>query len=349
MLTHQDVGHRITIRRSIESLDGRQRYSDLVGRLVEMTETEIVVSSDRGVVRIPHTAINAARRMPDQRPLSATGQLERVATAGWPAPERAMLGDWILRAAGGWTARANSALPIGRPECPIPDAVDAVVAWYTERGLRSAIMVPEPIGGRVSTELRGRGWVTNPSVLMQTATLDDIVRLASAQRAEPENRQSAEPENRQDAPRETRQDAPRETRQDAPAVRLDAEATAEWLSVIAAMPRGLPAVARDVITGVQRSRFAGVYDQDGSPMAIARGVIAGDDRWLGLSLIEVRPEARRRGLATAVIKALALWAASEGATMAYLQVEERNHDAVALYQRLGFTTHHRYHTWQPDE
>jgi RimJ/RimL family protein N-acetyltransferase len=72
-----------------------------------------------------------------------------------------------------------------------------------------------------------------------------------------------------------------------------------------------------------------------------------DPRWLGLSLIEVVPAERRRGLAKAVVGALARWAAALGAQRAYLQVEAHNTAAVALYERLGFATHHTYTTWNP--
>jgi ribosomal protein S18 acetylase RimI-like enzyme len=58
----------------------------------------------------------------------------------------------------------------------------------------------------------------------------------------------------------------------------------------------------------------------------------------------VLPEARRRGLARRVIRALADWAADQGATGAFLQVEQRNTPAVTLYRGLGFTTHHTYLT-----
>jgi predicted GNAT family acetyltransferase len=44
-------------------------------------------------------------------------------------------------------------------------------------------------------------------------------------------------------------------------------------------------------------------------------------------------------------QALAQWATTIGARRAFLQVEERNEAAVALYARLGFTTHHTYVTY----
>ena len=40
--------------------------------------------------------------------------------------------------------------------------------------------------------------------------------------------------------------------------------------------------------------------------------------------------------------ALLAWAAELGATTAYLQVLGDNEPALALYEGLGFTTHHAY-------
>ena len=49
--------------------------------------------------------------MPDPR----IQDLERAAALHWQAPETERLGEWRLRAADGFTGRANSALPLGDP------------------------------------------------------------------------------------------------------------------------------------------------------------------------------------------------------------------------------------------
>ena len=51
---------------------------------------------------------------------------------------------------------------------------------------------------------------------------------------------------------------------------------------------------------------------------------------------------RRRGLGRAVMAALLGWGAERGATTAYLQVLGHNAPALALYDSMGFTTHHAY-------
>ncbi len=75
---------------------------------------------------------------------------------------------------------------------------------------------------------------------------------------------------------------------------------------------------------------------------LARGFAAYAEDWIGFRAIEVAPDHRRLGLARAVMAALAGWGAERGATTAYLQVLADNEPAVALYEGLGFQTHHAY-------
>jgi N-acetylglutamate synthase len=63
------------------------------------------------------------------------GDLEAVAAKGWRAPEETRLGGWLLRAARGFTGRANSALAAGDPGMPLTEAVTEVCRWYAARDL----------------------------------------------------------------------------------------------------------------------------------------------------------------------------------------------------------------------
>jgi N-acetylglutamate synthase len=55
------------------------------------------------------------------------------------------------------------------------------------------------------------------------------------------------------------------------------------------------------------------------------------------------PALRRRGVARAVLGALADWSRERGADRVYLQVERDNVPAQALYASMGFKRSHGYH------
>jgi ribosomal protein S18 acetylase RimI-like enzyme len=91
--------------------------------------------------------------------------------------------------------------------------------------------------------------------------------------------------------------------------------------------------------------FAAVVDGDSAKgeavVAIGRAVV--DQRWCGVTALEVVESQRRRGLGNAVMRALLDWGARQGARHVYLQVAEDNTPALELYRRLGIGLHHRYH------
>ncbi len=315
MLGGNDIGHRVVIRWFVGIRDNRPLHSDALGELTAVSETHLTVRTLNGSVEIARSGIVAAKRVPDRRARSATERLELIAAAGWPAPDTARLGDWLLRAAAGWSARGNSALAVGDPGRPIGAAVDAVSDWYRARDLTPAITVPVPLGRRVVPELRRRHWLANPVTLVQTAPLD---RVAPAAEAGPP-------------------DCPA-----CPAVRLEPAPSEEWLAAVGARKGGLPAAARHILTAPAEVRFATGYTEGGALVATARGVL--NAGWLGLSVVGVAPEHRRLGFAARLSRALARWALERGADRAYLQVEEHNLAAIALYAGLGFATAHSYVT-----
>jgi len=309
VLSPEDLGHRVVVRRIAGVRDNRPIFADALGELTELGDAHVTVQTRGGLVRVPKSEIVRAKRVPDRRRLSATEALEHTAAAGWPAPDTERLGQWLLRAAQGWTMRGNSALAAGDPGRPLAQAIDDVTAWYQARELPPAVTVPLPLRSGLGADLTARGWHALPPVLVQTAPLAPLAALGA-------------PDGE---------------------VELAAAPSAAWLAIVAGRKGALPAAAHHILTAVAKVRFASVYTQSGAPAAVARGVVTGD--WLGISLVEVDPAARRRGLARRVTRALAGWAAGEGATRAYLQVEEHNTAAVELYRSLGFTTHHMYRTW----
>jgi GNAT superfamily N-acetyltransferase len=241
--------------------------------------------------------------------------VERAAARAWPPTELAWLGEWRLRAAGGYTGRANSALPIGDPGVRLEAAIEHVMAFYAERGLPPRIDVPLPLASTVQRELIKAGWREECTALVQTVALDDLVANT------PEGAETS----------------------------LSAQLSPAALAIVEGRRGPLPEAARHVLTAVPTLSFC-EYAESGDLLAMARGSVTsgapaedgGDPLWLGLFAIETVPAAQRRGLARQVIGRLARWGLTNGARNAFLQVEQQNSVAVALYEKLGFATHHRY-------
>lgn len=245
-----------------------------------------------------------------------------ITAAGWGFAESTDVDGWHLRSSDGFTHRANSAWPVGPLKRPLPEAVAAVRAWYAERKLPASIQVI--VGSELDLALAelGHGEVT-ARALRQTARVEDVLdTLLSV------------------APigvKESFTDTP----------------TDDWLSLY----RGgdLPPVTKAVLGSGDTMRYATVYDSEsGVPVAVGRAVLipappttapdgATPARWVAINAVETAPDARRRGLAKLVMDGLLEWADENGATDAVLEVTPGNAPAIALYDALGFTTHHEYH------
>ncbi len=314
MLAKHDLGSRVVVRRRAGTRGDRPLFTDVLGELTEVGETSLTVSTSHGVVVVPLAEVHRAKVVPARRGPTAreTAALELAATEAWPPPVVEMLGTWRLRAAGGYTGRANSALPVGDPGMPLPEALDAVIAFYRRQGLPPQVDVPLPLASAVERELRKDGWHAECTVEVQVCPLPELI--------------AATP----DCAGFTLHDTP----------------SPEFLAMLAGSWGQLPAAALHVLTAVPDPVFAQCCDEDGALLARARGSITGQGRWLGVFGVETSPAARRRGLAREAMGVLARWAAGRGATDAFLQVESRNTAALALYAALGFTRHHHYTRYQ---
>jgi ribosomal protein S18 acetylase RimI-like enzyme len=260
--------------------------------------------------------------------------LEHAAAAGWRACQEDRLGDWLLRAAEGFTGRANSALAAGQPGLPLAEAIGKVCAWNAERGLPAMIAVPYPPGqpsaNPLDRVLAGLGWTihTDAATVMTAAAEEVASRPAAAGAAGAAGATMATWATWAASPAgET-------------AAAIDAKPDEAWLARYHYRGQPLPPVAARLVMSAPWQAFGSVR-AGGETIAIGRVAHAGARA--GLTAVEADPRFRRMGLGAAVTSALAAAGAQRGASGIYLQVTDGNAGARALYRRLGFTDHHGYH------
>lgn len=320
-ITTADVGKRVSVRSLIEHGPSGEKFTDTVGVLTSWDNDVLRITRKSGEsVRIAESALVAGKVVPSaparrRGPAASYEELARVSARAWRPVESERLGEWELRAADGFTRRANSVLPLGDPGVPLDEALTSVRRWYAARGLPAYVQTATGAEGAqelLSAELERRGWVREVTAELWVGPLAPVADLGG------------EPSG----------------------VALSREADEAWLARY--QRKGVTEVALRVLGSGASVWFATVPGGGtDAPAAIGRCVV--DGRWAGFAAVEVDPAQRRRGLATTVMAALARRALDEGASAAWLQVEDDNAGARVLYDRMGFAAHHAYHHYRAPE
>ena len=312
------VGQRVVVRRVLRGRTGPSggpAMTDLLG-VMETWQPPIttVRAEDGSVTEIAVADIVSGKPVPPRpspRMRVSPERACRLSNASWPAVHVEEVGDWLLRASGGFSARANSVMAVGDPGLPFPEAVERALSFYAGHGL--------PAWAQVVVGSQDAGWFENAGwVLARPGEADSEFQLGSVARAS----------------REVRRLLPVA----APAAEVSATVTQAWLANDA---RALahPGDAVAVLEGPDEVGFVSVVEDD---VVVAKGRVATDGDWAGITDVWVSPEHRRRGLALVVVDAMLSWSAERGAGTAYLQVRGDNAPGLALYAGLGFRTHHTY-------
>jgi N-acetylglutamate synthase len=242
---------------------------------------------------------------------SAIEELERLAYSSWPAAEVRDLDGWRLRFTGGVTRRANSVFTNdGRGTAPLDDRIGAVENFYRERGEPARFQLsPLARPAELDAELAARGYAVEAPTAIEVAETRAAARSAEGSTA----------------------------------VRIEPRLFDDWFEISGR--RGRFSDTQDVYRGLLerlggRALYALALDSN-EPAAV--GLLVIDAGWAGIFSMLTLPSHRGRGLARALVGAMARQALVRGVERLYLQVERDNRAARRLYAASGFSERYRYH------
>ncbi|RYY82866.1 MAG: GNAT family N-acetyltransferase, partial [Comamonadaceae bacterium] len=209
---------------------------------------------------------------------------------------------WLLPFDHGTIGRAKAAVPLGH--APVsPDVIDGIEARYREQNLPCAFRIADvPAFAPLVDELRRRGYVGAKPTLVQTASVHRMRQVSIARPA-----------------------------------RVDREPDEPWAALF--LGEGFdPVDGANRVRALSRapdSRYASVRE---GGRTLACGTVALGHGWASVHGMRTHAAHRGRGLAGRVLAGIGQAALAEGFERVFLQVEEHNLAAQALYGRAGFET-----------
>lgn len=248
------------------------------------------------------------RRMDTLVPASLL-DAELLAHRTWPCRDEETYGEWILRAADGYSRRANSALAIGVPLEGIPAALDHVYAWFRAREVEPCVKITPLAPASLDEALEASGWtMATPSLVLRL----DEPPVATGDVGDVEMVWSKVVE-------------------------------ADWFERLSTWDEESTATAehhRALLERMPDARFVAML-QDGRIAGVA--VASLDGNHAHLYDVVVDPSLRGQGLGSSFLRQILSDLRREDVRDTTLQVLESNVVARSLYRKFGFVEVHRYH------
>lgn len=254
---------------------------------------------------------------PNRADIEAIERATVAAVAPDSALEPAALPGWLLPFDSGTVNRAKSAVPLLHDlGCADPvRTVDCIEADYRARGLPAIFRLPDSPGFEALCDaLVARGYTAGEPVAVQVARAEELRNLLSgASMHEP--------------------------------AQLEAAPDAAWAALFLG-PGFDPVDGAGRVAALSRatgSVFASVRLQG---QTLGAGAGAYSHGWGSVHGMRTAATHRGQGLAGRVLVALASESLRRGLDRLFLQVEQGNAPALALYRRAGFRTAWTYRYWQ---
>lgn len=251
----------------------------------------------------------ALRVFPGSMTSSDIETIERATVAAVSPHAVEEFDGWLLAFDSGTVNRARSAAPLGH--VPVETAViDRIEARYRARGLPTMFrLAREACFDNLRQELARRGYKTGRPVLVQVGSVKAMCDVCAA------------------TPAETA-DLP----------------DAEWAALFLA--EGFdPVDGASRVKALGRARHSVYASVRENGRTVAAGAGAFSYGWSSVHGMRTDQAFRGRGLAGQVLAGIASVAAQRGIERVFLQVEDVNTSALALYRRAGLKTVWRYDYW----
>ena len=237
--------------------------------------------------------------------LQLAHQIEPLAQAAWPARESIMLNGWLLRFSDGHSSRSNSVSTL-MFDGVLEASIDEVQTAYRRRNLVPQFQIsPASAPDGLEAALVARGYRHKPAAVVMIADAQSIA----------------------NSPREAKIGATA----DSDFIRLTLEASHS------------PEDGRERLDTLARIAFPTAYisvPSQGQSVACGASVVTG--LWAGIYVMRTSSSHRRQGNGSHVLRVIAHWALRQGPARLYLQVDETNVAARALYAAAGFRDGYRY-------
>ena len=224
---------------------------------------------------------------------------------------------WLLRVSPGKAKRARSVNAHFGSSLPLDAKIDHCEALYAARGLPALFRItPFVQPPELETALERRGYVPFDSTLVQ------VMPLARP----PEIDGAAD-------------------------VTLEAPPIADFVAAVGELRRSSAqqrAAHLERLGSTPLATHAILARIDGRPVACGQATL--ERGLVGVYDMVTADDVQGRGLATLIVTELLSWAWTHGASHAYLQVNDDNAPARAVYRKFGFATAYEYHyRARPDE
>jgi ribosomal protein S18 acetylase RimI-like enzyme len=245
-------------------------------------------------------------------PLPTASDIELAGLRSWPALDTATDGRWVMRAAGGFTRRANSVQSLDSADDTDAAArLERAARWYRDRRLPPTFRVTPLAGPGILAALDG--WTESDHSKVLAMDLGPLSFSADE------------------------------------SVLLTPPTSPDWLAVQQKL-QGYDDATRDLLGHVVArikvpARGLTIYAGHGVAAASAVMMVANGILYTGN--VVTSPDYRRQGMAQRMLETGMGWARQSGARRAAINVAAENAHAIALYEKLGYVPHYEYHYRSP--